>query len=197
MDIEIIIEDIKMEKKLLALSLLMGAAVSAPAFAVDWNGDTTTATAVVKVTQQNSVAVDVNGEAELSGDIKAGTKLFALTLKGDSSTPSVIILAGLNNTIRSDGSLINNVQGSDGNTRNGSIVAKLEGTGSGNYELIADTEYLPEGAYLNTYGTNMFKLTGSPVNDYAITATTTRDIPSNELISGLYEYSFAANSYTE
>ncbi|WNJ77675.1 hypothetical protein RJE46_13605 [Cedecea neteri] len=186
-----------MKKKLLALSLLIGAAASAPAFAVDWNSDiSSTAEAIVKVIQDTSVGITVDNQAELSGDVKAGTTLFRLALRADSSTPSVIVLGASNNILKSGGLLNNSLTTSDGSTRNGLLTAKLEGTGPGNYELINDVEYFPEGTY-EASSAHVFKMTDSETNTYSLTATSAEDVLASELVSGLYAYHFVANSYTE
>ncbi|SMG58606.1 hypothetical protein [Cedecea sp. NFIX57] len=91
-----------MNKKLLALSLLLAEGVAAPAFAVDWHSETSsTAEAIVKLTQATSVGITVDNQAELSGDIKAGTKLFTLVLRADSSTPAVVVLGASHNLLNS------------------------------------------------------------------------------------------------
>ncbi|NIG73871.1 hypothetical protein F3J34_09705 [Klebsiella sp. Ap-873] len=186
-----------MRKKLLALSLLIGAAASAPAFAVDWHSESSsTAEAIVKVIQDTSVGLTVNNPAELSGDIKAGTRLFSLTLRADRSTPSVIMLGASHNLLNSSGLLENSLATSDGLGRNGILTAKLEGTGSGNYELINDVEYFPEGTAKNS-GSYVFKMKDSVTNTYTITATSAKDVLASGLVSGLYAYNFVANSYTE
>ncbi|WP_176227873.1 hypothetical protein [Cedecea sp. NFIX57] len=94
------------------------------------------------------------------------------------------------------GLLENSLATTDGATRNGMLTAKIEGTGSGNYELTNDAEYFPAGTYKSS-SSHVFKMTNGGVNSYSLTATSANDVPASELVSGLYAYHFVANSYTE
>ncbi|ATF93055.1 Uncharacterised protein [Cedecea neteri] len=175
----------------------MGAAVSAPAFAIDWNGDTVTAAASVKVVQQTGIALTVDNEQELSGDIPAGTLLFTLMLHGDSkNSASTTVILGAKNQLSSEGTLQNNAKNPDGTTRNGILTARLEGETTSNYELTNDKTYQLEGANTGAEA-YVFKMTGSGEGLYRLKATAAKDILASELAGGIYTYVFVANSYTE